>query len=127
MTGAARVLCLGVVCLAACDKPFENGYAVDLVVVSDGTVTDEELHTVKTLAFVVTGAETANATYQLDRPFANGQERVVYRPATEGGNVTIEVTARAADASVLAAGRDAVALELGKTVARTIKVSRAGN
>ena len=78
----------GLAAVVGCEKPFDNGYAVDLIIGSDGTIGEAELKTTRTLDFTVTGAEMTTASYQLSRPFDGGEERVIYRPAVTGGDLT---------------------------------------
>jgi hypothetical protein len=111
---------------AGCDKPFDNGYAVDLIVTSDGSLSDAELHAASRLEFIVTGAEMASSQYTLDRPFVSGEERVIYRPVVASGMLSFTVTARDAMMAAIGSATASVTLDPGKTVTLRVKIGKGG-
>lgn len=121
MRGLAAALCL---LAAACSSTPDNGYAVDLTITRDSSVTQDLLGTVAIIDITVGGAETAHRQYPVTRPFAAGDERVVYRPKVGGGALDFAVALLDASNAVVGGGSAlGVALKPKKTVTAKLTVS----
>jgi hypothetical protein len=108
-----------------CSKPYENGYAVDLIVGGSSSVSKSELQMGQTLAFVVSGADEFTYSYTLAKPFAKGEERIVYRPKAESGEVTFSATLTDASDAFIGSATGEVTLDAGKTVTLHLDLEKA--
>jgi hypothetical protein len=119
----------GVVLLLAlvgsCRSLPDDGYAVDLTLQLDGSVSEAERQTIRVLAVAVAGAEHNAMTFALVNPFGDGRaERVTYRPAVPSGSLTFYAAARDGQGDDVAGGNTQVQLQPGATAFATVVLSR---
>jgi sugar lactone lactonase YvrE len=114
----ALPLALALAAAAACHPSPSNGFAVD-VTLSGGSVSAAVLASVRTLAIVGSGAESASADVSAPSGLS-AEERLVYRPRATSGALTLTVTALDGNGQAVAAGATSVTLRDGQTVTATI-------
>jgi hypothetical protein len=109
--------------LSSCKSTPENGYAVDVTVVVDQSVSDAVLGQVRTLDVSVSGAETFHTTYPIAGQLAKREAKFIYRPAAKAGTLVFAVDGIDGSGVVLARGQGTTALKNGATVTLDITLS----
>jgi len=107
---SARAIAVAWLLACAC-RPSIPANAIDLTIVSDGTVDDARLARVTQLAIAVSGVYTGSMPYGV--PGLHKEERVQLLPSVSSGLLTIAVTASDANQLNLASGSTMVTLTGG--------------
>jgi hypothetical protein len=114
-------MCAALLALAGCKSSFDNGFAVDLTLTADPSLTSDTLSAIRIFSLEVEGAERATDTLTTENAFADHrQERILYRPKVTSGMITLSITARGADGGALAFGQAAANLKGGSTTSLTV-------
>jgi hypothetical protein len=122
-----RTLRCGLVALAlaaGCASSPDNGYAIDLTVVADKSVTDDALHAIRTLVVEVTGAETFEQSFPVASQFNGRHIKLLYRPSlTAVGTDHFAVYCVDENSQPLAFGERDISVQPRKTVSATLIVT----
>jgi hypothetical protein len=119
-------LVLAVALLAACGG-VDNGYAVDLTVDLDASVSDAAVSEIVTVFVDVSGDEMGH--YSLEKPFqanpfgGRREERLIYRPRVPSGMLTFQVDAYDRAGRLLAFGSAGVRLKPSATTVVGIRMT----
>lgn len=112
--------------LAGCKSTPENGFAVDVTVTADSSLSTSTRASVRTLDLSVTGAETFHTTYVITSQLASGDAKFIYRPQATSGMLTFAITALDGSGNAVAGGTGTAALKSGATVTLSVKLSVGG-
>ncbi len=121
----ALVVAAAALALAGCKTTPENGYAVDVTVTADSSLSDTTLAQVHTLDVSVSGAETFHTTYPISSQLASRKAKFIYRPLATAGTLTFAVYALDDSGSSLAFGQGTATLKGGATVTLTVTLDTA--
>jgi hypothetical protein len=122
-----RRLGLALLVVAGCKSGPQNGYAVDLTLVADASISDAALAAARSLDVAAGGADQGHRVYPLAHPFADHrQERLIYRPGAHAGTLVLTATVSDAAGNVLGSGTTSVALHDGQTMLATLTLSAGG-
>lgn len=103
----------------------KSSSSVHLTVVAGPTLPDAVVASIGTLEVAVSGADTGQKSYPLDRPFSEDrQERILVKTAARTGELTFAVLARNRDGVVVAHGKASVPLVSGEAAAGTVELAQ---
>jgi hypothetical protein len=118
-----RRLLLALALLAACKSSVDDGYAIDLNVVFDSSVSDAAVAGAATLHLDVSGAESFARDIPIAGKLDGRSAGLRYKPGAQSGTLTFALTALDGSNEQIAAGTLDVTLAAGKTQVFTVTLS----
>ena len=119
----AILIAAAALALAGCKSTPENGFAVDVTVAIDQSVSSSAIAQIATLDIAVDGAETFHTVDTISSQLTSRQGKFIYRPSAKSGTLTFTITAFDGVGAAIAVGTGAVALKNGQTTTLTVTLS----